>query len=317
MNSDKRKSAKPDDSIGDERSDDLRRKTYLRSKGVKPTDQFQLDLIFPETIGKRDDLRHMPNDYGRSSLFAAKSKKEPRKTLVRQKLFHYNQHVSILYTGVELRAEDDELCWLQILNYGRDTPLGQPFEFAIKDLVRDVGWSKSGANYERARMCISRLKANEILAMNTKAYGKSGSMSLIQNYATDNDDEGKASRYKVWIDPNMMVLFAGNNFTSHKWEVYITLSPVARRLADYIESHKTPFPLALDTFRLMCGSSDNSKDSWKQTVRKACKEVQDKGVVNAAVIPRNEWRINFVQEKSEDTLTRSNDTENPDSTPDV
>ena len=94
-----------------------------------------------------------------------------------EKLFHYNEFVSILYTGIELRAEDDEIVWLQILNYGQTVPLGEPFEFGIKDLVRDVNWSKNGRNYDRARECISRLKANEVLALNTKAYGKSGAVS--------------------------------------------------------------------------------------------------------------------------------------------
>jgi hypothetical protein len=166
-----------------------------------------------------------------------------------EKLFHYNEHVSILYTGIELRAEDDEIVWLQILNYGQRVPLGEPFEFSVKDLVSDVGWHKNGRYYDKARECISRLKANEVLALNTKAYGKSGAISLIQNYSAVNDAEGKPTQYRVWIDPNLIVLFAGNTFTSHAWEVYRDLSPVARRLADYIESHKHPYPLALEKFR--------------------------------------------------------------------
>ena len=89
--------------------DRMQRNAYLNSKGIKPTGQFQLDLIFPDTIGDREDLRHIPNDYARSSIFTARNKREPRRTLMREKLFHYSEHVSILYTGIELRAEDDEL----------------------------------------------------------------------------------------------------------------------------------------------------------------------------------------------------------------
>src|SRR6185312_12864608 len=122
----------------------LQRKAYLNSKGIDPNSQFQLDLIFLKTIGERDDLRHIPNDFARSSLFTARNKREPRKTLMHEKLFHYNESVSILYTGIELRAEDDEIVWLQILSYGQSVPLGEPFEFSIKDLVRDVNWSKNG-----------------------------------------------------------------------------------------------------------------------------------------------------------------------------
>ena len=83
------------------------RNAFLNSKGIKPNSQFQLDLIFPDTIGDRDDLRHIPNDYARSSIFTARNKREPRRTLMHEKLFHYNENVTIYYTGIELRAEDD------------------------------------------------------------------------------------------------------------------------------------------------------------------------------------------------------------------
>lgn len=268
--------------------DKLQRNAYLNSKGINPSNQFQLALLFPETLGSRDDLRHIPNDYARSSLFTARNKSQKRKTLMHEKLFHYNEFVSILYTGIELRAEDDEIVWLQILNYGQTVPLGEPFEFGIKDLVRDVNWAKNGRNYDRARECISRLKANEVLALNTKAYGKSGAVSLIGNYTTANDSEGKPTQYRVWIDPNLIVMFAGNTFTSHTWAVYRQLSPVSRRLTDYIESHKHPFPLSLEKFRKMCGSIDASNTSWRQTVKKACAEVQKAGIAATAALTKDD-----------------------------
>lgn len=265
----------------------MQRKAYLKNKGINPNAQFQLDLIFPQ-VGERSDLRHIPNDYARSSLFTARNKREPRKTLMHEKLFHYNENISILYTGIELRAEDDEIVWLQILSYGQNVPMGEPFEFSIKDLVRDVSWSKSGRNYSRVRECLSRLKANEILALNTKAYGKSGAVSLIQNYTAVNDAEGSPTQYRVWIDPSLIVLFAGNTFTSHAWEAYRDLSPVARRMADYIESHQHPYPLGLEKFRKICGSTDSSATSWRQTVKKACAEIQRSKIAAAAFVSKDD-----------------------------
>ncbi len=264
------------------------RNAFLNSKGIKPNSQFQLDLIFPDTIGDRDDLRHIPNDYARSSIFTARNKREPRRTLMHEKLFHYNENVTIYYTGIELRAEDDELVWLQILNYGKRVPLGEPVVFSVKDLVRDVNWSKNGRNYDRARECISRLKANEVLALNKKAYGKSGAISLIANYTAINDADGKPTQFRVWIDPNLILLFAGNTFTSHAWEIYRDLSPVARRLADYIESHKHPYSLGIEKFRQMCGSADTSATSWRQTVKRACVEVEQKGITPGAGVANNQ-----------------------------
>lgn len=268
--------------------DRAQRQRYLASKGIKPNTQFQLDLIFPVTIGDRDDLRHIPNDYARSSLFTARNKKDARRTLMHEKLFHYNDHILILYTGIELRAEDDEIVWLQILNYGRSVPLGEPFEFSVKDVVKELNWGKNGRNYDRVRECISRLKANEVMVKNTKAYGQTGAVSLIQNYTAVNDAEGKPTQYRVWIDPNLIVLFAGNNFSSHLWEIYRDLSPVARRLADHLQSHTNPFPLSLEKFRQMCGSTDSSITSWRQTVKKACLEVEATGLAIAAKLNKTD-----------------------------
>jgi len=288
MKHSRKTSTDPDKALVPSQVDDIQRKCYLTKKGINPNSPFQLDLLFPETVGSRDDLRHIPNDYSRSSLFTARNKNIPRKTLTHEKLFHYSESVSILYTGIELRAEDDEIVWLQILGYGKSMPLGEPFEFSVKDLVRDVNWSKSGRNYDRVRECISRLRANEVLALSSKAYGKSGSISLIANYTAVNDAEGKPTKYRVWIDPRMIALFAGNTFTSHSWAAYRDLSPVARRLADYIESHKHPFPLELDRFRKMCGSSESSTTSWRQTVKKACAEVQEAGIAAIAKLSQDD-----------------------------
>ncbi len=268
-------------------TDELIRGSYLHSRNVPPKDSHQLDLLFP-VIANRNDLRHIPNDYARSSLFTAKNKREPRRQLIHERLFHYNDDIEILYTGVELRAEDDELVWLQILNFAQRVPLGEPFEFSVKDIVADIGWPRNGRYYDRVRTCISRLKANEVLALNKRAYGKSGSISLIQNYSAVNNASGKPTHYRAWIDRNLIVLFAGNTFTSHRWESYKSLSPVARRLADYVESHQHPYPLALDKFQGMCGSIDKQTKSWRETVRRACQELEKCGVVKAARLDQND-----------------------------
>lgn len=259
----------------DAKMERMQRDAYLNSKGIRPRESFQLDILFPEIIADRNDLRHIPNDYARSSLFTARNKREPRRTLMQEPLFHYNEHITIRYTGIELRAEDDELVWLQLLSYGANLPLGESFPFSINQLVNDIGWSKNGRNYDRARECISRLRANEVLAHNSKAYGTSSGISLIANYTVTNDEKGKPTHYEATLHPGLIVLFAGKTFTSHHWEQYRSLTPVSRRLVDYIESHQFPYPLSLDKFRFMCGSLNTSVTSWRQTVKKSCQEIEE------------------------------------------
>lgn len=274
--------------LGESQLEKIRRKAYLQGKGVNPNQPFQLTLLFPDTLHNNE--RFIPNDYARSSLFTARNKRLSRLNLIREKLFHLHEGrgVSIVYTGIELRAEDDEIIWLQILHYAKALPLGNPFNFSIKELVEDVGWSKNGRYYEKARECISRLKASEVLVLNEKAYGTTGAISLIDKYMTVNDLNGKATQYRVWINPNLIVLFAGNNFTNHTWRTFRELSPVARRLADYIASHKHPYPLDVERFRQMCGSVNNTLAGWRREVRQACAELEAKGIAEKAHLHKDD-----------------------------
>lgn len=262
------------DHVGTELAQKLQRNAYLESKGIDPSQHpLQLDLLFPETI--HESSRVIPNDYARSAIFTARNKREPRRTFEQEKLFHLHENITVYFTGIELRAEDDELVWLQILHFARTVPLGEWFEFSIGQLVEAVGWDKNGRYYDKARECISRLKANEILVANEKAYGVSGAISLIDKYTVVGDAKGKPTHYRALIDPNMLVLFAGNTFTNHTWLTYTKLGPVARRLADYIASHRHPFPLDIIKFGAMCGSTAKTLTGWRRTVREACLEIEE------------------------------------------
>jgi len=270
--------------LGSKKIDDTQRKAYLNSKGIRH-EQMELSLVFPE-IGLREDLRHIPNEYARSSIFTVRNKKEKRKQYLQEKLYHYNDHVSIVYTGLELRADDDELVWLEIMKYGANVALGEPFEFNIVDLMRGLDWPRNGRNYTRIRQSLSRLKATEVQAINNKAYGKSGAISLIKQYTSVNDSKGNPTEYRVWIDPDLIVMFAGGTFTNVKWDIYRKLSPVARRLADYLESHRNPYPLSAEKFRLICGSSNENSRSWLQQVRNACSELEAAKIVSVAKLDK-------------------------------
>ena len=72
-----------------------------------------------------DDMRAMPNDYARSALFTVRNKRKKREACDNKAIYHVNKDVSINYTGIELRAEDDELVWQQILEYAKNSPLGE------------------------------------------------------------------------------------------------------------------------------------------------------------------------------------------------
>ncbi len=269
--------------MNDKQLADKVKKGYLRGQGLSLEKGVQLDILAPSPSNKRN----MPNDIARSSLFVTKAKGVARKSIKHQRMFHLHKDISIVYTGEELRADDDEIIWMEILNVSQTVKLGEPFEFNIASLVKAIGWPHNGNYYEKIRQSISRLKTTEILFKNPKAHGVSSAFSLIQKYDVINDDQAMPSHYRMYLDPEIVLLFVNKNFSSHEWEAYRKLSPIARRLADYTQSHKVPNPLDILDFHSLCGSDNGNISSWKQKVNKAIGELSDCGIIINGQIENN------------------------------
>lgn len=268
-----------------ERRDEVQREEYLKSKGIPTDDNLIIEDLFGNTIfGSKH--RAMPNDFARSCLFTARNHRVPRKTFSREKLFHISEKVEILYTGTELRSVDDELIWMQLVDYCRRFPLGNYVEFDIRQLIKDIGWDTSGAYYKRVRESLSRMKATEIYIKNGNTYGVSGGISLIDNYVGIENIKGEPTRYKVSIDKKLIVLFAGNTFSNIPWSQYKKLSPMARRLTDYVFSHKHPNPIPIPAFLAMCGSDqiNSPAKTQNQNAKKICAELTEAQLVKTAFV---------------------------------
>ena len=227
-----------------------------------------------------DHRRALPNDFGRSAIFTVRNKKVPRAALQGQSIYHVNKDVEITYTGIELRADDDELVFAQVLEYAKRTALGEPVSFTFYELCQDLDWSINGRYYTRAEECLTRLQASA-MQFSSQRIGRLESVSLIRRFRVL--DRGKrTSRCQVEIDAEIVVLFAGDHYTKFVWEKYRKLSPTARRMFDYFATHKEPYPLKLETFRLMCGSDSTRPKKWREQVGEACDELRENGLVESA-----------------------------------
>ncbi|HGX3938894.1 TPA: plasmid replication initiator TrfA [Escherichia coli] len=249
-----------------------------------------------------DSMRALPNDYARSALFTVKNKRQPREALQKKEIFHINKDVRITYTGLELRAEDDELVWQQVLEYAKRKPMGEPITFTFYELCQDLGWSYNGRYIEKAEECLTRLQATAMQFISERV-GQLESVSLIGRFRVL--ERGKrSSRCEVIIDKEMVLLFAGEHYSKFVWEKYRKLSPTARRLFDYFGSHREPYPMKLDTFKMMCGSESDRLKKWREQVNKACAELKDSGLIHSAWIDKDRIhckRTNDAAERNDDT----------------
>lgn len=254
----------------------LHKKALLQNSGINP-DALQLPP-WP------DDMRALPNDWARSALFSVRNKRTPRAALKNAEVFHIHKQVKISFTGIELRADDDELVWQQIIDYAKPLPLGSLLEFSYYQLCKDLDWPINGRYYQRAEDCLSRLQATAI-KITTDRIG-TVSLSMIDKFAVAEPGSGKA-RCQIQIDPRMIYLFAGSHFAQVEWVRYRALSPVSRRLYDYIASHRAPYPIKLETFRRLCGSDSARPAKWAEQVRNACAEIETSGLVRKAWVEAN------------------------------
>jgi len=227
-----------------------------------------------------DHMRVMPNDFCRSALFTTRNRKVPRDVCQNKTIYHISKDVLISYTGIELRAEDDELVFVQTLEYAKHLPLGSPIEFTFYQLCKDIGWSPSSVYYKKAKECLARLQATA-LQFTAQRTGRLESLSLIRRFGIVDEDK-RISRCQVEIDPEIAVLFAGHHYTKYVWEKYRKLPPIARRMFDYFSTHREPHPMRLETFRLICGSDSAQPRKWKQQVNQACGELQNNSLVESA-----------------------------------
>lgn len=270
---------------------------FLRQNNIKMNDA----LILADIAPKRSDMRVIPNDFARSSLFFVKKKGTPRKNMNREKLFHLSDKVEIRYTGEELRADDDELVWLNLVHYCYNAPMGEAVDVKVLDLLKDLGWKPTGENYARIRTIISRLKATDVIIKNKATYGDleeykkkhkkapaslTRGISMIGEYLEYDKIDGQATRYLISIDKMLIFFFAGGLFTHLNWNEYKKLTPTGRRLTDYALSHKEPKPLSVERFLLTCGTNIQNTPVFRQNqqAKRACDELMKKGIVYSAKV---------------------------------
>ncbi|MGP5477594.1 plasmid replication initiator TrfA [Pseudomonas helleri] len=237
----------------------------------------QMEMSLFQVAPWDDDLRAIPNDLGRSAVFTTRNKATKRVACEDKLIYHYNQEIEITYTGIELRADDDELVWQQILEYAKHSPLGQNVEFTLYQLCIDLGWHINKFYYNRALSCLKRLKAT-CFSIKSPRHCTLKNLSLLGDFDIEKDGNKKAV-CKAHLDPFLVVLFANDHYSKVMWSKYRTISPTARRMFDYFVTHANPYPLKLETFCLICGSESTRIKKWTEQSKAAGKELMDVGLV--------------------------------------
>ncbi|MBI1919725.1 MAG: replication initiator protein A [Geobacter sp.] len=201
--------------------------------------------------------RAMPNEILRSALFNCRNRKQPRKFLKDVEIAVIGDG-QVIYRGEELR-QDDELVWLHLMHLAKKLPLGACVDFTPYSFVKALGWPIKGQNYERLRICLSRMQATAI-RIQSKRLGCFISVSLIHKFRSKNEQNENLSRWEVWVGEEMRLLFDEDFLTRVNWEIRKSLPDgIASKLFGYWASHRQPFPVKIDTLLKLCGSEMSPK----------------------------------------------------------
>jgi hypothetical protein len=222
-----------------------------------------------------DTTRAIPNSFSRSALFTVRNNKMLRQQYKNLSVFAFGQQ-EMVYTGEELRQDDADVL-LQIHHFARCQNVREAIVFRPADIFRALKWGNNGENYERLRNIIDRMKATSLKVSDGKeVFGG----SLIRKFIYRPDEVGNITnpnvllairdgKWLIWLEPEIVNLFDGNDFTLLDWELRLSLKPLGKWLHAYYRGHAKPFPVTLEKLRDACGSTTSDLSEFKRSLIKS------------------------------------------------
>lgn len=234
-------------------------------------------LLLPYVVDKN---RIIPNDMVRSSLFTISNHNRKREYYTNQVLYTFGQ-TELTYRGEELR-QDDEDVWLQLL-YLASSNQSSMVEFMPYSFMADLGWPKRTQYRDKLKLCLERMTATK-LSIRNKSIKTGLAISLVRKFTWIDDEGNSIKRWKVCLEPEIIKLFANNNYSKLHWEQRKKLNPLAKWLHSYYNSHAEPFPISMLTLQKACGSKTKSIRHFKVMLRDALLELVQIGCLRTFFI---------------------------------
>lgn len=248
---------------------------YLEHRFPKPSPSSETTIV-SDVLQKSwfdglfvgEEFRALPKLFCSSALFLVKNKKTPRLNFIDHRIFSFKSF-EVSYTGMELRAYDDQLVWQELIHISSFAKFGCWIEFKPHSICKSLGWHATGQSYERVRNSLLRLKATAIKVQFQpgRCNSPSISFSLLDDFYWSN------STYKMRVGIGLKFLFYKNDYARLEWAKYVKLTPIARRIFDYTVSNRHPFKLRLITVQKLLGSDTSSPVKFRQQVRVALAEL--------------------------------------------
>ncbi len=213
-----------------------------------------------------DDKRAAPNAVFRSALFPALNNKQKRKFIKEYKVYSVSG-LDVTFTGEQFDQTDLDV-YLEILNFAKAVPLGQPVRFSAYALLKALGWGTGGNQHKRLHSVLVRLCGGVIDATDhkTRYFGQ-----LIFGGIRDEI----TSDYEITINPNFAKLFGFGLWSSIDLEQRRALvrHSTAKALHAYYSTHAAPGLHRYDTLAGVVGLDNKNRRELKASLIRAHEEL--------------------------------------------
>ncbi len=217
-------------------------------------------------------VRGIPNICLRSALFGIVQR--GRRRAVKGELLASVKGISIRYTGWRLdQADFDVLLYaLHLVSVAKTTK--DHAQFTGKGFLRAIGRTSGKSGREWLKDSFRRLTGSAVEItfeikehLNQKSYTYVGSLVDEFYYSSDN------SCYLLRINPKLARLFDAG-WTQVQWQQRRLLkTDLAKWLHGFYASHRAPYPIKVNTLKLLCGSSYGRLSDFRSKLRRALDEL--------------------------------------------
>jgi hypothetical protein len=213
-----------------------------------------------------EPARGVPNGILRSALFGV-VRRGARRYLERAEIPAV-EGVSIIYTGLRLDQCDLDV-WETVLHVARLQNLGNECRVNAYQLLKLLGKADDGRARATLDKQLSRLNATAI-NIGVGRYSYEG--SLIEEVYRDSVTRA----YMIRLNPKLRALFEADQWTAIDWEIRHRLagSPLAQWVHGFYSSHASPYPIKVETLRLLCGSENKDLFGFRRDLKKALAAVE-------------------------------------------
>lgn len=216
--------------------------------------------------------RGMPNSMARCALFTA-GREDAERRHMEHELIPGSDPALVHWSGKELFQSDLDV-FLQVLHYGRQYKLGDPFPVTGKLILSELGKTSDGMkNYNRLRDTIHRLTEGTIwITRPDKLSGFSGRLLAKSAWEKENEED----RHMKWmfkLDEDIAPLFAEDMYSRIDWDQRLQLKALAKWLHAFYHTHKVPNPMPAQRIQELCGSKISTMYHFRSKLKPALDEL--------------------------------------------